>query len=156
MTNWTCPLKLDKATKVIQNKNKRLLSIKVGNRPLGTRADHLWGVFRSSWCDDLLFQKLMHRFSSGFQTRENCWNHEAAGWVFLLFYCFRIASQSRPKNKRKWKIDEFFTRRQVCCYEKLYCYSDLSFQTQRVLVKLVIRRVLLIILWPLPTLRTVK
>ena len=107
-TNWTCPLKLDKATKVIQNKNKRLLSIKVGNRPLGTRADHLWGVFRSSWCDDLLFQKLVHRFSSGFQTRENCWKHEAAGWVFLLFYCFRIASQSRPRNKRKWKYWRIF------------------------------------------------
>ena len=34
--------------------------------------------------------------------------------------------------------------------------DDLPFQTQRVLVKLVVRRVLLIILWPLPTLRTVK
>ena len=55
------------------------------------------GVFRSSWCDDVLFIKL------GFQTRENRWKHGSAGWVFLLFYCFRRASQSRPRNKRKWK-----------------------------------------------------
>ena len=60
------------------------------------------GVFRSSWCDDVLFIKL------GFQTRENCWKHGSAGWVFLLFYCFRIASQSRPRNKRKWKYWQIF------------------------------------------------
>ena len=34
--------------------------------------------------------------------------HGAAGRVFLLFYCFRIASQSRLRNKRKWKYWRIF------------------------------------------------
>ena len=98
------------------------------------------GVFRSSWCDDVLFIKL------GFQTRENC---ESTGPQAECFYCFTVLEEllnRAPGIKENGNIDEFFTRRQVCCYEKLYCYGDLSFQTQRVLVKLVIRRVLLIIL----------
>ena len=48
------------------------------------------GVLRGEYfCNislgDVLFQKLVLRVSSGFQTRENIWNHEAAGRVVLLF-----------------------------------------------------------------------
>ena len=74
---------------------------------------------------------------------------ESTGPQAECFYCFTVLEEllnRAPGIKENGNIDEFFTRWQVCCYEKLYCYGDLSFQTQRVLVKLVIRRVLLIIL----------
>ena len=47
------------------------------------------------------------------------------------FYCFTVLEEllnHAPGIKENGKIDEFFTRRQVCCYEKLYCYGDLHFE----------------------------
>ena len=42
---------------------------------------------------------------------------------------FEVAAQLRLRNERNRNIHNFFTCcQQVCYYEELYCYGDLSFE----------------------------
>ena len=65
---------------------------------------------------------------------------KAPGYKAKYFKCFRVfrnpdaqvfetASQLHLRDKRKLKYSQIFVCcQQVCCYKKLYCYGDFSFQ----------------------------
>ena len=137
------------ACRLLQNRRCFIKKSKnVGNLVMIYQSKHLWNLryllkcSKFHCCSRRNYFKNDCEWHQGLQTRGKWWKHEAAGRpiAFTVYECFgaltkhdarvfEIAAQSRLSNERNQIFTIFFIFcRQVCYYEELYCYGDLSFQ----------------------------